>query len=249
MRKLVCKDTTCRHHGANNVCQKKVVEIKFAKCQSYEKGFYYYIFKALDALQNTNMISLDQLDEDMRIGAFYVMEIYNLAFSQHEHGYWRWVMLTDKETNKGLMADDITNRPINLEALAKHMIDFDNGILPGQDQEKEEPKKTSQPFGWLSPTGEFTEGDWGEHEGVAAKIIEQKNFYEEFKNKRFEYNCYDARDFLSEVKGYALIHNPCGDGGYIVSHVKPLTKKQKEFLYGYFMDIGDKWKAEQYLND
>ena len=32
------------------------------------------------------------------------------------------------------------------------------------------------------------------------------------------------------------------------SNVKPLTKKQKEFLYGYFIDIGDKFKANQYID-
>ena len=77
----------------------------------------------------------------------------------------------------------------------------------------------------------------------------QKKFDAEFEDKECEYDYYTARDFLSEVKGYVLIHNPAGSGNYIVSHVKPLTKKQKDFLYGYFMDLGDKWKAEQYLND
>ena len=248
MRKLICKDITCKHHGANNVCQKKTVEINWAECQSYEKGFYSYIQKVLKKLQNTNMIPLNELDEDMRIGLFYVMEIYNLKFSQCEHGDWRWVMLIEEETRKGLVAKDIIGRPINMDAYEKHRTNFDNGIIPGREEKKEEPKKTSQPFGWLSPTGEFTEGDFGEHEEVAEQIIAKKRFDAEYEDKAGEY-FYTARDFLSEVKGYVLIHNPSGFGGYIVSHVKPLTKKQKEFLYGYFMDIGDKWKAEQYLED
>ena len=56
-------------------------------------------------------------------------------------------------------------------------------------------------------------------------------------------------DFLAEVKGYCLIHNPAGVGGYLVTQVKPLTKQQREFLYGYFMDKGDRYMAEQYWND
>lgn len=28
------------------------------------------------------------------------------------------------------------------------------------------------------------------------------------------------------------IHNPIGDGGYVVTNTKNLTKQQKEFLYG-----------------
>lgn len=55
-------------------------------------------------------------------------------------------------------------------------------------------------------------------------------------------------DFLSEVKGYCLIHNPSGYTGYIVTNMKNLTKQQKEFLYGYFMDMGDRFKAEQFVD-
>lgn len=56
------------------------------------------------------------------------------------------------------------------------------------------------------------------------------------------------KDFLIEVEGYALIHNPSNSGGYVVSHRSILTGKQREFLYDYFYEIGDKWKAEHYLN-
>ena len=53
---------------------------------------------------------------------------------------------------------------------------------------------------------------------------------------------------LIEVKGYCLIHNPSGYTGYIVTNMKNLTKQQKEFLYGYFMDMGDRFKAEQFVD-
>lgn len=246
MRKLICKDITCKYNGSNNVCEKKTVEIDFGSCQSYEKGFHYYLQLIYGKLRSTNMIPLHEVNEEVQIGLYYVMEIFDLGFSQCEHGAWRWVMLKDGESGKGLMTKEIVAREVNVEKLMKHINDFNNGILPNQNQEKEEPKKTSQPFGWLSPTGDFTEGDWGEHETVAYNIIKEKRFYEEYKKNSIVDT---ARDFLSEVKGYVLIHNPGGFGGYIVSHVKPLTKKQKEFLYGYFMDIGDSWKAEQYLDD
>ena len=57
------------------------------------------------------------------------------------------------------------------------------------------------------------------------------------------------RDFLAEVKGYCLIHNPSGTGGYIVTNIKELTKKQRGFLYDYFTDMGDRFKAEQFLGE
>lgn len=247
MRKLICKDITCKYNGSNDVCTKKTVEIDFGKCQSFEKGFHYYLQLVYGKLRNTNMIPLNELNEEVKLGLYYVMEIFDLGFSESGHGTWRWVMLKDGENGKALMTKEIVKREINMEKLMKHIHDFNNGILPNAATKKEEPKKTSQPFGWLSPTGDFTEGDWGEHESVAYEIIKKKKFDEEYED--YDSITGGARDFLSEVKGYVLIHNPCADGGYIVSHVKPLTKKQKEFLYGYFMDLGDKWKAEQYLDD
>lgn len=36
------------------------------------------------------------------------------------------------------------------------------------------------------------------------------------------------KDFLVCKKGYCLIHDPAGSG-YIVTHKKPLTKKQRSF--------------------
>ena len=110
-------------------------------------------------------------------------------------------------------------------------------------------KVSSQPFGWLSPRGKFIEGDMGDHEKVAREIISNNpSFKEEFQLYRKEHIVPLARDFLAEVKGYCLIHNPTGSGGYLVSHVKRLTKSQKEFLYEYFISMGDRFKAEHYLN-
>ena len=66
---------------------------------------------------------------------------------------------------------------------------------------------------------------------------------------RCNISCRLCRDFLQEVKGYCLIHNPTGSGGYVVTNRKQLTKKQKEFLYGYFSDLGDRFKADQFLEE
>lgn len=246
MRKLICKDFTCKHNGDNHVCTKPTVEIEYnAHCKSYEKGFHYYLQLVYGKLDNTNMIPFNELDDELKLGLYYVMEIFDLGFYPCEHGFWRWVMVGTEE-NKGMKTDEIVKRDINMEKLMKHVHDFNNGILPNAATKTEKPKKTSQPFGWLSPTGEFTEGDWGEHEQAAYDIIKKKRFNDEWDRHNSLIDT--ARDFLSDVKGYVLIHNPCGDGGYIVSHTKPLTKKQKEFLYEYFTDIGDKFKAEQYID-
>lgn len=246
MRRLICKDITCKYHDINNVCKKATVEIARRECQSYERGFHYYVNLVWNKLKHSNMITAMDMSHDMRIGLYYVMKIFNLSFVDCEHGDWRFLMLVKEKGGKGLTYDEIIELPMNTEALIQLNKDYENGILPGADTETKKPKKESQPFGWLSPTGEFFEGDWGEHETVAWDIINKKHLYAEFQENP---DCGGiARDFLSEVKGYCLIHNPSGTGGYIVSHVKPLTKKQKEFLYGYFMDLGDTLKAERYLD-
>lgn len=49
---------------------------------------------------------------------------------------------------------------------------------------------------------------------------------------------------LDDVKICSLY----GYGGYIVTNMRDLTKKQKEFLYGYFIDMGDRFKAEQFID-
>jgi len=246
MRRLICKDITCKYHDLNDVCKKATVEIARRECQSYERGFHYYVNLVWNRLKHSNMITAMDMTHDLRIGLYYVMKIFNLSFVDYEHGDWRFIMLVKEKGGKGLTYDEIIELPMNTEALIQLNKDYENGILPGAETEK--PKKTSQPFGWLSPTGEFFEGDWGEHEEIAWNIVEKKNLNSEFSEKYNDYDYFTARDFLSEVKGYCLIHNPYGNSGYIVSHVKPLTKKQKEFLYEYFMDLGDTLKAERYLD-
>jgi hypothetical protein len=142
------------------------------------------------------------------------------------------------------------------EKFRKHLADFNAGIMPGQgeDQSKQrESKVQHKKFGWLSPEGTFTESPFGTHEESAEMICERKGFVDEYwkwvKENGDNEIGHLMRDFLSEVKGYCLIHNPTGCGGYIVTNMKSLTKRQKEFLYGYFMDMGDRFKAEQFIKE
>ena len=118
---------------------------------------------------------------------------------------------------------------------------------------KQESVSHYKEFGWLSPEGTFTESPFGTHEESAEMICERKGFVDEYwkwvKENGDNEIGHLMRDFLSEVKGYCLIHNPTGCGGYIVTNMKSLTKRQKEFLYGYFMDMGDRFKAEQFIKE
>ena len=106
------------------------------------------------------------------------------------------------------------------------------------------------PFGWLSPLGDFTEADFGDHEKAAGDIMESKGWEEEYFDwRRRTQHLYMMGDYLSEVKGYALLHNPMlgGFGQTMVTHIKPLTKKQRDFLFAYYSDAGMPETAERYL--
>lgn len=245
-RKVYCKNTGCKHHQFGDICDTTVKIGSSGRCNSYEKGFAYYFRRVWDELGDSNFIDFVKInaDDDLRIGIFIVCKVYGISFSEMEWGLCRMLMFKESAEGKPLHYEDIVAREMNRDEFDKLYQDFKDGILPTVNRKK--PKKDSQPFGWLSPEGVFTEGDFGEHEEVAYEIIEEKRMrseYREWKTTDVRF----ARDFLVEVKGYCLIHNPTGTGGYIVSNVKPLTKKQKDFLYGYFIDIGDRFKAEQYI--
>ena len=113
----------------------------------------------------------------------------------------------------------------------------------GTDKYKEEKVDASLGWGWLSPHGEFTESDLGDHERSAVEIIEENNWQDEFEYWDPDYLAL-GRDFLIQVKGYALLHNPSGLPYTIVSHEKPFTKEQKDFLFDYFIAEGDGHRAK-----
>lgn len=248
---MKCKNAKCQHNNGDHKCSMKASQIELdidGKCTSFEKGLLHYIFAVDDAMGGSNMVTVNSLTRDVRLGIFYLMEIYKVGFVENLHGNWRFLTIRDSEENKNLTFEQVLERTPDLEAINRYAADIARGVFPDQEAKPAEPKVDSQPFGWLSPTAVFTEGDFGEHEKVAHEIIRSKGFLEEFKDWRNQVSD-TSRDFLADVKGYCLVHNPSGLGGYIVSHTKPLTKKQKDFLYGYFADMGDMFMANQYATE
>ena len=246
-QKTVCSNLGCKHHQKGNLCGTTAEIGGGGKCQSFEKGLTYYVGLVWAALENKNFIDAMELNTDLKIGLYCVMTVYHLGFSTMEWGTCRMYALRAGEDGPMLKASDIVVMPVDEDAVAKTVQELENGHLINMTANRSQPAKSSQPYGWLSPTGIFTEGDFGEHDATARKIIRRNGFWEEFCRWRSERQG-TCRDFLSEVKGYCLIHNPSGAGGYVVSNVKPVTRKQRDFLYTYFMEIGDRFKAEQYIS-
>lgn len=213
-----------------------------------------------EKLKNTNFISYMDLEmnPNLRLGLFCVMTCYHVGFSHEQHGGWRWIHLKNGEDGAPLTTEELRKLPFDMDEHRRLYHDFVIGAEPfAADVKIAEKKKPSlREFGWLSPTGEFTESPFGTHEESAELICINKKIMDEKKKwsiKVFEGGLTNevrtlARDFLVEVKGYALVHSPAMQG-YVVTHQKPLTKKQKSFLYDYFMDVGDVFMAEEYLPD
>ena len=254
-----CTNGECKFNNHDGKCTKSTIELGYNGCKSFEKNMFYYIYLVWDELDKTNMILPFRLTPDLRIGLYYVMELYGLQFKSNTWGNDSFITLHKDGVKDGaaLNYEDITSIDMDMEKFRYHLEKFNQGILPPYDEDKKEskeietiePKVDSQPFGWLSPTGEFTESDWGTHEEAAQEIIKEKLFEDEYEKWISETDFRLYRDFLIYEKGYVLIHNPSLFGAYKVTYVKDLNKKKKDFLYGYFYDMGDKWNAEKYFND
>ena len=259
MPRVKCTNGECKFNNHDGKCTKNTIELGYNGCKSFEKNIIYYIHLVWDELDKTNMILPFRLTPDLRIGLYYVMELYGLQFKSNTWGNDSFITLHKDGVKDGaaLNYEDITSIDMDMEKFRYYLEKFNQGILPPYDEDKKESKETetiepkvdSQPFGWLSPTGEFTESDWGTHEEAAQEIIKEKLFEDEYEKWISETDFRLYRDFLIYEKGYVLIHNPSLFGAYKVTYVKDLTKDQKDFLYGYFYDMGDKWNAEKYFND
>ena len=261
---MKCDNTKCRHNQLNtHTCECSGIPsiTSSGQCSKFEEGLMYYIGLVADSLRSKNFVDMIELmmNEDLKLGLYYVMELYHLKFSVMEHGTCRMILLVDDESDKGLNFKEIAARSLDKDICNRLIQDINNGISPrskvnnGASAEKKENKcKDYGEYGWLSPSGRFRPSPFGYHEESAEYIIEENEFeldYEKWSDDRYTKNISSLmKDFLIEVEGYALIHNPSNSGGYVVSHRSVLTDKQREFLYDYFSKIGDRWKAEYYLN-
>lgn len=117
-RKITCNNSSCKHH-TNGGCDTCITLDGSGKCKSFEKGFAYYFHIVWDALDNKNFIDMVEIrmNPDLKTGLFYVMECYDLGFSEMEWGTCRMVMLKDGKEGKPLKYEEIIEREMNMERL------------------------------------------------------------------------------------------------------------------------------------
>lgn len=111
-------------------------------------------------------------------------------------------------------------------------------------------------YGWIDPGGKFYPVQFAEHQMWAHKKVvelglvgENADSWTDKDGEKHYLRRGDEGDILVK-HGWALLHNP-GRGIALVtaSEEKPLTKAQREFLYGYYSDRGLWEQAEQYLEE
>ena len=254
---IYCNKIHCKYNRANDVKGGKRICVYSGdlelndqcQCEKFERSMTWYFNRVWNEVIDSNMIPAMDMDEDLKIGMYYVMECYGLSFSNFKRGSWSWFSLVDPKTQESLTYKQIIERPFDDEKFKKLLEDFDKGILPGDGYRElnKDKKYKSQPYGILAPNGKFFEGEFGEHEQTAFSICEDRQWTQEFFNSNYK----SSADFLVFEKNYVIIHNPTGDGGYIVTNNphKRMTKKQKEFLYDYFYEMGDTLTAKEYLEE
>ena len=255
---IKCNNLTCYYYSKdvpeNGNCILEEVSLKAssngARCDGFKKGFWYYFLYWVSHTKS-NFVCMIDFNDDYRNSIYYMMKCLPIAFTVDP--YRDILILKNTITDEILNEDgfwDLYNNHLDNDELHKAMDEFlDKGVPTEWDEnvkkKKELEEKEPKEFGWVSPMGDFIESPWGTHEKSAFEIIEKLGVEDEFENSDFDL----ARDFISIEKGYCLIDDPTGCMGYNVTYHKPLTKKQRDFLYGYFIDMGMTARAELYLED
>lgn len=138
-RKIKCTRFTCKHNQSSSICTRPNIEISCDGCDSFEKGFAYYTNKVWNALDNSNMIMPTNMNDDLKIGIYYVCRIWGLVFSTYHRADWLWYGLCQKNEDgvcgNCLTKDEITALNLNEEAMMVCYNNFNQGILPNGENE------------------------------------------------------------------------------------------------------------------
>lgn len=176
---------------------------------------------------------------------------FGIEYEVDGHGDWSWIIFTKNGKKLELeelvqMGATVHTKDISDDGNEKHA---DEIIGQEDEQEKLEPTK----FGFVTPDGKFIQSDWGTHEKSATEIIDENGWYPDYLSKRKENpnSVYYSVDYLVKEKGYVLLHNPMGGafGRAIIQAGNRITKRQREFLYDYYMEAGDPDEANSFFNE
>ena len=229
-------DRIVEHLSSLNTKEDRKAYIKAQK-QKERAGKIAALLQSSNVLEYVSMNAAGITNEDLV--AF--QEYYNVRLREQGYGTWRWLSVYDIEGNY-LTAEDLVK--VGIRDSEESSV---SEIIEKAEQTTASEEKVTSPYdsyGWVRPDGRFVPSDYGTHEESAIQIVKEMGWMEERRNSVYDL----CRDFLVYVKGYALIHNPSMDGGYIVTHnpAKNLTKAQRTTLFDYFTYNNDSFLANRY---
>lgn len=106
----------------------------------------------------------------------------------------------------------------------------------------------TQGYGWLSPSGEFYQVSWGDHDSWAQDHIKELLDWESLSLKE-RISAAGMGDVLMN-HGWILLHNPSHGTPFPTRKPgKRYTRAQAEFLYDYFIQYGDRRQANAVMED
>lgn len=254
VRRVICKNWLCKynHNGTHTCCYDGDLTFD-EKCENFAPGMVYYTNLVWNLLDKGNFITDFSLTDDLRIGLFLVMEIWDLEFS-----YGRGIIQLVKEgynDGKALTYRDISTLPINNEKLEKYWKMFltDEGKEYFQNKletnrikkEQEENEEIPEPeYGWLDPSGNFYPSEWGTHVAKAYEICDKFKYEIGYDENG---NFMTAGDYLINKRNWILIDNP-NKAFYIhVTYGNRISKAQREFMYDYFIKLKQPDRAKEFI--
>lgn len=243
MPRLKCKNKYCEFY-MNNGCSKKSITLnRRGECETYEPGFAYYFFYCCEHMQ-TNFLTYPEIDAHpaYKYSIYYMTKC--LPIECYDDDIRGMLVICDNRTKKPLKTDDLIElmkEHLDEDALRGCIAEYQDSGLPKTPEAKntEMEKVVEKEYGWLSPNGVFYPSEWGTHELAAQELCRDLIGEDTYP---------PCRDELIR-RGWALIHDPSLAKVYLVTNQKPLTKKQRDFLYGYFKDMGMTSRAELYLKE
>lgn len=208
-------------------------------------SLYDSLCKVFKKLEHCNFIQMtwfglgDITSDDLK--AF--NDYFELEPHRQIHGDWDF--LTFSKDGKRLSSEDY--------AEMKKQIDAEIDTLKQQEvsqSPKKETKLKYYDYGWLSPDGKFYPSEWGTHQTKATEILDEMDWTSEaWKMQQSEERLTDA-DYLSKYKNFVLIHSASQGIPYpTILEGKRLTKKQREFLYDFYMERNYVSLAYKYFNE
>ena len=83
------------------------------------KSFEEVISSPLIRMGASNILPTVELDQEMRLGLYYIAECYHLGLRICTHGAWEWVEICKGEKKVGLSGNEIIDMPRCADGLCR----------------------------------------------------------------------------------------------------------------------------------